>query len=370
MLPAFHCERVAGYVDTMYRQAADLVASWRPGQVLDVEKEMYALSLNTVCEVLFSTSLSEEEIAEVGRCLPMVAEGVASRSMTRKALDGVPLLAHRRFDEAAGRLRGIVDRVVAQRRSAPGAEGMTERAEEGAGARMCARAYEDLIALLVEARDADTGAAMDNVQVRDEVIGLMLAGTGAIATSLAWALYEIGRGPDIARAVAAEVDALVGQGPIGYAEIAKLDYINRTITETTRLHPMLTFAARRATVPVEIGGVRFPAGAELMFSPYAAFRDPALFERPHRFDPDRWLPERAVGVPRESFIPFGAGARECVGGQFTEFQMAVAIGTIASRVSLLPLAGQPVSVVPGVLPRPGGLRMTAEPRMALAVARS
>jgi cytochrome P450 len=122
------------------------------------------------------------------------------------------------------------------------------------------------------------------------------------------------------------------------------------------------FLMRRALTPVELGGTMLPEGAEVIFSPHALHHDPASFEDPYRFDPDRWSPDRAAKIPKGAFVPFGAGARQCVGNLFAQTEIVIAAATVAARWRLVPVPGKPVRVKFTSAAYPKGLLMTAVPR--------
>jgi cytochrome P450 len=119
---------------------------------------------------------------------------------------------------------------------------------------------------------------------------------------------------------------------------------------------------RRALEPVDLGGTTLPRGAEVIFSPHALHHDPASFEAPYHFDPDRWSPERAATIPQGAFVPFGAGARQCVGNLFAQTEIVITVATIASRWRLVPVPGKPVRVKFTSAAYPQGMLMTAVPR--------
>src|SRR5205807_8903388 len=135
----------------------------------------------------------------------------------------------------------------------------------------------------------------------------------------------------------------------------------RVLTETLRLHG-LWMVMRRALVPVRLGGVTIPAGAEVLYSLYAQHRDPSLFPDPERFDPDRWLPERSRDRPAHPFVPFGAGAHRCIGEHFALAEATIAVAVIARRWRLRPVPGRPVREVASAVVHPDHLPMVAEAR--------
>ncbi|MFE2145503.1 cytochrome P450 [Streptomyces sp. NPDC059456] len=338
--PAFHRNHITEYAEVMGRAAEAMCASWTAGQEVSMLTETRRYALSSVAEMTFSGGLSGQAIAEVHRSLPIVLEGMLLRAVMPKSLDLLPIPPNRRFDAAAARLRGVIDEVIAQY----GAE-QAEQEER-----------HDLLSLLLSSVDADTGATMSVEQVRDEVIAILFAGTETSATTLAWIFHELGRHPEVEERVQAEVDAVVGTGPVRPADLPRLTYTNHVFQEALRLHSPLLFT-RRALAPLVLGGVSIPAGAELAYSPYALHRDPALFRDPATFDPDRWEEEGEEQRRAHRFIPFGAGQHKCIGDSFAVWEILTAVATVTSRWKLVPAPGVTVRELPAGIPQPSELPM-------------
>ncbi|WNV86230.1 cytochrome P450 [Umezawaea sp. Da 62-37] len=340
--PAFHTERIALYARAMSRAAADLTATWRPGQVRVLEEDTQALAVTIVGEALFSTGIGERAVEEVRRSIFTVLKQGMVRALSPSFVEKLPLRGNREFDAAVGRLRSIVLDVVRGWRE--------EGVDRG-----------DLLSTLLLAQDSDTGAGMSDEQVHDEVMTLLVGGIETTALALAWTFHELARHPEVEKRVHAEVDEVLGGRAPTFADTGNLVYLNRVVDEVLRMYPVW-FLMRRTLAPVELGGVTLPEGAEVIFSPHALHHDPASFEQPHRFDPDRWSPERAASIPPGAFIPFGAGSRGCVGNLFARTEIVITAATIASRWRLVPVAGEPVRVRFTSAAYPSRMLMTAVPR--------
>ena len=150
---------------------------------------------------------------------------------------------------------------------------------------------------------------------------------------------------DIQERSHAEIRTVLGGRDPAFADLERLAYLRRVVTETLRLYPPAWILSRRAGAEVTLGGRVLPAGATLLFSPYVVHRDPASYPDPERFDPDRWSPERAKDIPRPAFIPFGAGARQCLGEGFAWVEASVVLATILRRWRVRPVAGQTIRKV-------------------------
>jgi cytochrome P450 len=343
--PAFHRKQIAGYVQTMATAAADLVESWRPGDVVAVDKRMENLALTIVGRALFSTDLGRHVVAEAQRSMPILAKYVIVRAFSPTLVERLPIPANRRFDEAATRFRRVVAEVIAAAR----AEG---------------KDHGDVLSMLLRARDEITGEGMSDQQVHDEVVTILTAGSETTAVALAWFFHEVGQHPEIEQRFHAEIDQVLAGRPasdLGLDDIPKLEYTDRIISEVLRKYPLLILM-RRARTDLDLGGVRIPRGTEVALSQYAIHHDPSLYPEPARFDPDRWLPDRAARLPNGAFIPFGAGVRHCPGHSFARTEIAIVAATVAARWRLVPVAGKPVHPKLSTTMRPNRLPMIAVPR--------
>ncbi|ALG08460.1 cytochrome P450 [Kibdelosporangium phytohabitans] len=341
--PAFHRAKLAGYAETMRRVSADVAGSWKPGQELeDLYSHMYHLSVTTVGETLFSTELGKRAIAEARRSIPVVLRDGVVRVLSPSILNRVPIIpANRRFDQASGRIHRVVLDVI--------------RAWRADG-----RDRGDLLSMLLLARDEDTGEAMSDQQVFDEVLNLFIAGSETSGLALTWLFHQFAENPDVERRVRDEMDQVLAGRPITFDDVPKMQYTRQVINEVLRMYP-IWFVMRRARTDVEIGGEHMRAGTEFIISPHAMHYDPRSYPEPDRFDPDRWTPERTAALPKGSFIPFGAGSRQCVGNSYAYTEMTIAVATILARWRLVAVPGKPVLTKVNAVLYPSPVAMTAVP---------
>jgi cytochrome P450 len=342
--PGFHAERIERYTTIMAECSAALAGRWKPGQDVDLTREIDRLVLDIMLRTLFATDPGPELHAAVREWLT-----VKYRSM-RLALspfqawaERLPLLPGWRPADGGPleRLRAEQLRLIARYR----ADG-TDRG--------------DLLSMLLLARTPD-GTGMTDDEVADEVVTFFLAGTGTVSASLAWAVHEVCRHPEVERRLRHEVDTVLAGRPPGFADLRRLRYTRRILTETLRLHPVAWLSMRRTVRPLDIGGLALPAGTNVWFSPYALHRDAALYEAPDRFAPDRWPDDPSVKPPRGTYLPFGAGNRLCVGEEFAWAELAIALATFVGRWRLVPAAGEPVRTLVGTVIRPDRLPVGVQP---------
>ncbi|WP_327359741.1 cytochrome P450 [Streptomyces sp. NBC_01304] len=329
--PAFHQARIARYAQAMRERAQTMAASWQEGETVWVDREMRQHALSVVADTLFSSTLAEHAVAEVHRSLPTILEGMFVRAIAPNWLDKVPYSVNRRFDQAAARLRSVIDEVIA----AYGNE-RTVR--------------EDLVSALLTSKLPDTGEVMSPEQVRDEAIAVMFAGTETTATTMAWAFHEISRHPEAEARLSAEADQEI-------LDPASMPYTRAVIEEALRLHSPLLFT-RRALADVHLGQHFIPSGAEVAYSPYALHRDPTLFPDPTAFRPERWLRSRSGLPSSRGFIPFSVGPHKCIGDTFAMTEAVITLATVSRRWQLVPVPGHTVRQRPAGMPQPNALPMT------------
>ncbi|MFJ9365693.1 cytochrome P450 [Nocardia sp. NPDC101769] len=351
--PAFAKARIARYAAVMTRLGAERAASWRNGDFLAVNEQMHDLALRTVAGSLFTGELGSETAEHIHRLLPPVMT-LLSRRVTRPAwIDRLPLPGNRRFD-----------RLVVEMKAATGTIIAAYRAELAADPDLD---HGDLLDTLLKARD-ESGGALTDSQVHDELINFLVGGTEAIGATLAWVFHELGQNPEVEAALHAEVDAVLradGGTDVRAAEfgdLAELEVTKRIVLETLRKYsPWLT--VRHVPTRYTLGDVEIPGGSMLFVCPVAVHRDPAVYPDPQRFDPDRWLPERMADLSKGAHIPFGMGARQCPGNVFALTEIALQVATICARWRLRPVPGIPVrETVIGALVHPEKLLMRAEAR--------
>jgi len=194
---------------------------------------------------------------------------------------------------------------------------------------------EDILSMLLEARD-ESGAAMTDDQLRDEMLTLLVAGHETTATTLAWTLHHLLDNPEWLARVRAEVRE------VGTTELDKLVLLDAAIKETLRLTPIIPMVGRVLGKPMTIGGVDLPAGSAALACIYLVHRRPDLYPDPLRFDPSRFVGKK---VDPSTYFPFGGGVRRCLGMAFASYEMKIVLANILARVDLAQAPGKKVKLV-------------------------
>ncbi|MFC6976877.1 cytochrome P450 [Halomicroarcula sp. GCM10025709] len=209
-------------------------------------------------------------------------------------------------------------------------------------------AEDSLLSALVSLRD-DPSSAFDREEIIDQVVGMLFAGHETTALAMTYALHQLGRNPEPAERVAAEIDA-IGAEP-SLAEIRDLASLDAVVDETLRLFPPVHGIPRVTTTDVTVGEHTIPADSEVLLAVWNMHRDGRFYDDPAQFRPDRW----ADTTPRErgyEYVPFGAGPRICIGRHFARLEMKLALVTVLARYRIE--APEPVSVSPQMTAQPSG----------------
>ena len=342
--PVFHRSRMAAMADRMVQVGEQRLADWarREGQAVDIAAEMMQLALEVISQTMFTTSMAHH-IDRINQSL---------RVSLRYAFDSfqnplrlplwMPTAHNREFRAAMQFLNGLIYELLTERRRS--------------GVR-----HDDLLDLLLQARDEETGTGLSDQELRDEALTIFAAGHETTANALAWTWYLLATHPDAKARFHEEVDRVLQGRTPNAGDLAQLPYTRAVFDEALRLYPPAVAIQRKTTAPVRIHGLALPAGAIILIGIYNLHRHPAFWPDPDRFRPERWLKE---GQPeaRYAYLPFGAGPRACVGTHFATVEGPLLLALIARRYDPR-LAQEQVEPELMVTLRPkGGIRMILHPR--------
>jgi cytochrome P450 len=231
--------------------------------------------------------------------------------------------------------------------------------------RRCGEAGEDILGLLIEAREED-GASFTDEQVRDQVLTLLFAGHDTTTSTVAFLFYELARKPEWAERLAEERRRVAGNESPGAAQLlGEMPELGMAVDETLRLYPPAWIGPRRAADEFEFGGYRVPAGLPVNYSSWASHRLGDVFPDPHSFRPERFSAEARAKLPTGAYVPFGGGPRICIGMRFGELEIrAIATAILRRfRLELEPDWSLRVRQMPTLSPR-GGLPMRIRSSLA------
>ena len=346
--PFFTPKGIAGRSPDVARIAREVVESWRDhaatGEPMEVEHAFSRLAQRQALQFIVGP-MHEERASEMAEQVERSVKNWPQRVRGRFGGLRPPAVGRLlRLKKSIEKIDSIFYDFIDACRSAP-----TDEA--------------GLLPALVEAQDESEPLEMRNKQLRDQLVTLFLAAFETSASGLCWTMYLLDRHRDIRQKVYDEVDReLEGRTPSA-AELPKLKYLDRVISESLRLYSPIHSLSRVALEDDTIGGYAIPKDSTMMVSLYATHRLPQHWPEPERFDPDRFLPERSKGRHRYAYIPFAIGHRNCMGSVQAIVNAKINIATIAQRYTLKLAPGQRIEPEARTTMRPRfGMRMIVESR--------
>lgn len=323
LAPLFTPRQIASYIGPTTDVAIEHVERWRAAADVDDVIDLDATALDYALAVLGRTVFGADIVraaATLRASLLVVSEYAKQRGLAPVRLPAwLPTPANRRALRARDDLNDLVDDLVARRRAAEGGR-------------------PDLLNLLLDARDPETGVALDDREVRDQVLIFLIAGHETSWATLAFTLHLLGAHPDVQARVRAEVTDVVGTERIELDHVKQLTYTQQVIDESMRLYPPVHTVLRRATRDTEVLGRAVPAGRIVGVSLWGIHHNPAIWPDPYRFDPDRFA---SGDHHRYSHIPFGGGPRSCIAADLAIAELAIAVATVVSTFELRSLVDEP-----------------------------
>jgi cytochrome P450 len=341
--PAFHRQRIPEYASSMVAEAARMRDTWRDGEQRDIARDMMHLTLNAVADTLFATDLRAEvdELADaINRIMGLYNFLVM--------LPAAEWLVHARppglaaFVRARKRIDAVVYRMIDAHRK--------HHFDSGS--------LLDLMLAATPDHSADSERSL-----RDQVITIFLAGYETVANALSWTWYLLSQNPECERKFHQEIDhELQGRLPT-FDDVPRLRYVEMVFAESMRLYPPAWAMGRYARNEFHLGEFFLPAKTTVLISQFVLHRDARYFPDPLRFDPERFTPEARARRTKFTYVPFGAGARQCIGESFALMEGVLLLATVAQRWKLKLAPGHRVEPEPLITLRPKyGMKMNVERR--------
>jgi cytochrome P450 len=349
MQPAFHRKQIDLLSGEMVKTIQAILDKWETnadnGLPLNMQHEMMELTMDVVTRTLFTSSLGPEEVAELGEQITFLLDVITDRGQAIFPIaEKMPTARNRRFDDGVATIDKIIYRLIEERRQSQ---------VKGS----------DLLSMLLEARDEDTGEGMDDKQLRDELVTMFLAGHETTAIALSWSIALLSLHPTVRRKLQSEVDRVLAGRIPDASDYSNLLYTNAVISEAMRLYPPLPITIRQAREDDLLDGYLIKAGSGVFINIYSAHHNPDVWENPEGFDPERFLPERINEVPRFAYLPFGGGPRQCIGNNFALMEAVLALSMITQRYELNLVPGTDLEpYMPGTLRPKGGVRVVIKRR--------
>ncbi len=314
MQPLFHRRVITRFAEVIGAANSQLLARWealeRRGEPVNLTDEMSALTLQIVLLSIFGRDL-ERMSAELG--------GNPFEVITREQERNL------QFAFKFRSLTKLVAGLIARRR---------QEKEE----------HFDYVAMLMSARDKDSGEPMSERQLIDEVLTLVVAGHETTASGLNWTWYLLSQHPGVEARLHAELDGVPDETAPGLAHMEQLTYTRQVIDEALRLYPPGWLLSRRTVQPDVLCGYEIPAGTNVLLPLYLLHRHPRYWPDPDAFLPERFAPDHEAERPRFAYMPFAAGPRHCIGETFALYEMLLHLHRIARHFRLIHVPDEPIEL--------------------------
>ncbi|MEV8551300.1 cytochrome P450 [Streptomyces glaucescens] len=341
--PAFRLAAMPGYGPVMEEEAHALTTRWRPGETVDCTSESFRVAVRIAARCLLRGDYMDERAERLCTALAIVFQGMYRRMVVPLGpLYRLPLPANRAFNRALADLHLLVDEIIAERRAS-------------------GRKPDDLLTALLAAKD-ENGEPIGEQEIHDQVVAILTPGSETVASTIMWLLQALAEHPEHADKIREEVETVTGGRPVAFADIRALRHTNNVVVEAMRLRPAVWILTRRAVTDTSLGDYRIPAGADIVYSPYAIQRDPRTYPDHLDFDPDRWLPERAGEVPKYAMSPFSVGNRKCPSDHFSMAQLTLITAAVATKYRFKQVPGSDDATRVGITLRPQRLLLRPVPR--------
>ena len=346
LAPVFARKTIMDFAPAMLQAAEALAACWhsKDGQTIDIAAEASRLTLDVLERTIFSDGFGRdaEEIRDamgvyfntIGKIDPLDIIGLPP---------SVPRISHLRVRPTLRLFETAIDQIIALRR---------QRANEPSG-----DAANDILTLLLAALDPDTGKRMSEAEARSNILTFIAAGHETTANTIAWSLFLLSQSAEWRERVAAEACCELDSPVAGVAD--RLMETRAVIDEAIRLYPPIAAISRVATGADTLNAMEIKRGTMIVIAPYVLHRHQLYWRDPNGFDPTRFLGKAKNEIDRFTYIPFGAGARTCIGSAFALQEATLVLATIMKNFDLKLAPNKQVWPLLRVTLRPAdGLQMT------------
>ncbi len=306
---------------------------------VDIYPHMMKITFAMVARSLFGAQLKDEDIEIISEAISTVQEFMVRQTIQPYLNPWFAVSGElRRHEEMRARAFGILGDYIRQRR----------QQEPG----------HDLLQILIDARYND-GTGMSDELVVSESMQLLVAGHETSSNALSWLLYLLSSHPDCVDKVRQEFDAILGEKPLTFSDVSKFEFTTQVIMEGLRLYPPFWMVDRMALTDDRAGDVDIPRGSTVVVFIYGTHHSQRYWENPETFDPGRFAKANEKLLTPFAHLPFGAGPRGCIGGNYAMLQMLMILSVLLRKYDFQLVPGQTIAPRPMVILRPEhGIRMT------------
>jgi cytochrome P450 len=317
--PVFRPAHVNRFLPAMLTAARQTRAHWAglpASSPIDVGREMMHLTFQIIMETMLSGA-NDVDAAQVERSMSDFLEST-SWAIALSALRApmwMPFPGKLRAERGQDYLRQVTASRAAERRASG------ERRD-------------DLLSLMLDAKDPETGEGLSDTDIVDNILTFIGAGHETTALALTWTFFLLSSHPEIEARILAEIAQITGGAELQAGQVAELTYTRQVIQEAMRVYPPVAMVVRQAVAPFSLGNEDVAAGDNVFVPIYAVHHHKSLWDEPARFDPDRFAPDAARARHRYSYLPFGAGPRICIGMGFALLEAVAILATLLPEVHL------------------------------------
>jgi cytochrome P450 len=349
--PVFHPDHLKRQGTIAVRHATDLSARWKDGDTINVGEDMMHVTLRILGDAILDFDLSSH-VHTFADALDAAVDMV--EQVLRPwgpMLEKLPIPVMRRFRATRDHLYAVCDEIIEKKRAN-------------------LNGSDDLISLMLH-KQAELGdEVLPDLQIRDELVTIILTGHETLTQQLTWTFYLLGRHPDVVAGLQEEIDSVVGDETPAIEHLAALPYTEKVLLEAMRVFPPVYALQRRNLVDYEVGGYPVPEGSILVCSQYLLHKSERWFDEPARFDPSRWTDEFRESLPGMCYFPFGRGPRACIGEAFAMVEARLLLAVLFQQWGVKGVPGE-VGTVSSISLRPDGpVRVVLEKRPARASLRT
>jgi cytochrome P450 len=335
--------------DSLADSLRDFDRQARIGSV-DIYPLMMKITFAMVGKSLFGAKLKEEDIETISHAISTVQEFMVRQTIQPYLNPWFAVAGEvRKHEQITARAFGILrDYIQRRRHEEPG---------------------HDLLQILLDARYSD-GSRMDDELVVSESMQLLVAGHETSSNALSWTLYLLSTRPDCVDRVRDEFDSVLGEKPLGFSDVPKFEFTTQVIMEALRLYPPFWMVDRMALADDRAGDLNIPRGSTVVVFIYGTHHSSKYWENPESFDPERFTKANEKLHTPFAHLPFGAGPRGCIGGNYAMLQMLMILSVLLRKYDFQLVPGQTIEPRPMVILRPEhGIRMTFTEAIPRIVAR-
>jgi cytochrome P450 len=347
--PAFHRRRLDAIFNMMVERTQDTIAALRArksAEAFDIVPTLSQLTLEIISRAMFSSDV-QGAAADVSRHIHVLNE-YALRLIRHPILLLLPKRIPLPFTSGlVGSLKAM-DRIVL---------GIIQSRRQNPAER------DDLLSMLLEACEEETGRGMTDQQLRDEVMTIFVAGHETTANAMAWLLALVAQNPEVEAKLHAEIQAKWPAEGLNSANLQQFAYTRQVIEESLRVYPSIWNIGRRCTEEDQLGGYRVPVGTNMVIPIFHFHWSAKYWDNPQKFDPDRFAPERRPPADPMIYFPFGAGPRSCIGNHFAMQELMIITILLHRAFRFQVEASFPIIPEPLITLRPkNGMRLHLQER--------